>query len=374
MTSLYGRLFTYRAREKRNPLEDFLSEALADLLNRLPFDFAIVVVTRLIGQAELPAALERIWTANTLVEWKTQETLPNRKIVDVVLYLSGIPVLVIENKVSAGFQQHAHSSDESEAATSVHQLETYCRWIGEQALDGWKGAVVLLTHSTPAPDGFLENQTLFSCEHRSVVRWSDLTRLIARLAAEQTDDQTRWTLFAYELISFLKERNMSEELMTSNDLAALNVFLPSTDRIEATVNHVWLGLRPLWRPFCQQTAQTVVYSTDYGCIWAFRYLKFVGLTVNGSFNFGIRFPQITKLRKSSSGNGLPYIFVELEDANALAIPRPSEDWTFDEEDNVWTAARQIHTLPVDADRWAAEALTWAEARTKELTAALSILS
>ena len=36
MPSLYRRLFTYRERDNRSPLEGFLTEALADLLNRLP--------------------------------------------------------------------------------------------------------------------------------------------------------------------------------------------------------------------------------------------------------------------------------------------------------------------------------------------------
>ena len=374
MTSLYGRLFTYRAREKRNPLEDFLSEALADLLNRLPSDLAKVVFTRLIGQSDLPAAIERIWTLRTLVEWKTQQTILDRKVVDLVLYLSGNPVLVIENKVAAGFQQHAHSLVQGAPAIPVHQLATYCRWIGNHAFDGWAGAVVLLTHSTPAPDGFVENRTLFECEHRCVMRWSDLSRLFARFLDDQEDDQAPWRTFAHEFVSFLKEQNMAEELMTANDLSALNVFLPKTDRIEATVNYVWLGLQPLWRPFCQQIDQTIVYSTDYGCVWAFRYLKHTGLTRYGSFSFGIRFPQITQVRKSSAGSGFPYIFIELEDANALAISQPGDNWIFDEEDKVWTATRPVHTLPIDADLWAAEALTWAEARTKELIDALSKLS
>jgi len=35
MYSLYGKLFKYREREQRSPLEDYLTECLADLFNRL---------------------------------------------------------------------------------------------------------------------------------------------------------------------------------------------------------------------------------------------------------------------------------------------------------------------------------------------------
>ena len=36
MSNLYCRLFKYRSRERRAPLGDYLSEALVDLMQRMP--------------------------------------------------------------------------------------------------------------------------------------------------------------------------------------------------------------------------------------------------------------------------------------------------------------------------------------------------
>ncbi len=63
MSSLYGRLFTYRERPHRSPLEDFLTEALADLLNRMPTSEMVEFVSKffLPGDDPLASAARKAW-------------------------------------------------------------------------------------------------------------------------------------------------------------------------------------------------------------------------------------------------------------------------------------------------------------------------
>jgi hypothetical protein len=89
------------------------------------------------------------------LSWDTQKTIVfenNSARLDIVLHDDGGNVLiVIENKIEAGFQTHAtHSLDSSQNAQqdSRHQLATYGRWLSAKRAGevmGW-GALVLLTH------------------------------------------------------------------------------------------------------------------------------------------------------------------------------------------------------------------------------------
>src|SRR4051812_35191531 len=78
LPSLYGRLFTYRETAVMSPLENFLSEALADLLGRmLPS-----IVIEFVADAFLPdAAARAAWTARAVrcggFVWTRERRLPD---------------------------------------------------------------------------------------------------------------------------------------------------------------------------------------------------------------------------------------------------------------------------------------------------------
>jgi hypothetical protein len=103
--SIYQRLFKYRERASRAPHEDFLSEALVDLLNRIPTQEVLPAISRLfIRSAEHRIRWETYLKSNPTMKlsWDTQKTIVfenNSARLDIVLHDDGGNVLiVIENK------------------------------------------------------------------------------------------------------------------------------------------------------------------------------------------------------------------------------------------------------------------------------------
>ena len=272
MLDLYSRLFTYREREGRSPLEDFLSEAVADLLNRLPEARAREVVKLLLGErfATL-AALDRVWPKDKRWLWSTQRVIAGGGRIDLLMEVDGQPILVVESKVGAGFQEH-RSGEQAEHQINQHQLVTYGKWIATQSGDEWGGALTLLTHWTPAPFDFLNDEAVYGCRHRHVLRWTDLARWLKGTARDTSAAQEGWAMLADELSKFLKVRDMDDETATSHDWAALQIYVSSADRVRNSIERVWNVCRSDWRSLFQQTDYPLELSTEYGCAWKFRYL------------------------------------------------------------------------------------------------------
>ena len=151
MVSFYGRLFTYRARKNILPLENFLSEALCDLLNRMPPLIAFQFVDELL-LAKAGRRLWAQWCASKLAKpllWSTQyriEVNGHRYWLDILLETAdGRKLLVIENKISSTVRSHGNvqtlekrsDSDEERRAAIVQeeadelrdQIQTYGHWL-----------------------------------------------------------------------------------------------------------------------------------------------------------------------------------------------------------------------------------------------------
>src|SRR5204862_7986018 len=85
MQSLYGRLFRYRERPHRTPLEDYLSECLADLFNRLPHEVRLSFAQKMF----VPSVFAGEWRSSVsdaaTIGMKTQYQIPNGRLEIVVL-------------------------------------------------------------------------------------------------------------------------------------------------------------------------------------------------------------------------------------------------------------------------------------------------
>lgn len=369
MTSLYQRLFMYREREDRSPLEDFLSEALADLLNRLPESTSRDAAALFLrADADAIESLKRLWPPGETGRWSTQRIIDGGRRVDLLLEISGTPVIIVENKIGAGFQDHGVNNASREGQ---HQLATYGKWLQHATSPDWGGAVILLTHWTPAPSDFVASEDVYGCRFRSVLRWADLSRWLSGVAQHAETQDAAWTKLAGELVTFLKDQSMDSELATTHDLAALQIYVTSADRVRNTIEAIWESAKVVWRPICQQTDYPLSISTNYGCVWKYRYLSRKDLRWS-YIAMGIRYPRTCADPAYADPNGEPHLFVEIgsdeerSPVNELNLPAI---WAVSADQRM--AKVPLHHLPIAADLFLAAAEKWAGERVSEAARELS---
>lgn len=219
--SLYSRLFRYIRREGRSPLENFLTEALGDFVNRLTFREHAEFVSRVL-MSDVDAdcrdnVLEELRTARRY-EWTTQFAIPyaqSTKYPDLVLVLDGRPSVVVENKIGADFT--THEEKHAEDVELVGQLDFYSRWLASQ---NTRGVLVLLTHVTEPPVDFSVAGGDAAVAH-GVCRWRHVYRELKAFGRQRAATEPAATL-ARELAQFLTE---TEATMGVDDPGALEFSL-----------------------------------------------------------------------------------------------------------------------------------------------------
>jgi hypothetical protein len=387
--SLYFSLFRYHPRPCRKPLEDFLSEALVDLLKRLPREALVGFVS----DALLKSSPGRqFWLSYTLdhpdadFQWSTQVSVRHKKtsgIVDILLRVDNEEVLVIENKVSAPIRDHLEdesspADEHAEVQFSVadpNQLRTYGRWLRDCCdKRPWRGALVLLTHFSNEPDDFWEPGAYF-VPVVSVCRWGHVWSWMRRAAAAglsnlgEGGNPPTWLTLCEEFGDFLEEEGMTSDFMTSQDLATLQVFIGSADRISSTFEQVRQKLDPFKRRLGSRVSK-FEYSADGGVIWAWIYLQTPtkGVKNNWHIGWGIRFP----LPSSDWWSGcrpllpdIPHVFVSVqanEDPGLPLTDLSSEQvpagWSIDPEEGELIIARPLHELRHDPEGFTTDFADW----------------
>ena len=126
--SIYSNLFRYRPRPKRKPLEDFLSEVLVDLLNRLSLEHQLLFVADvLLKDTPISGAWRNLAVTQPTMSlrWETQRAIRGG-IIDILLTLDGEPVLVVENKIGAIVR--AHAADEAGDDKTAGSRSCAGRW------------------------------------------------------------------------------------------------------------------------------------------------------------------------------------------------------------------------------------------------------
>ena len=367
---MYRRLFKYRERPDRTPHEDFLTEAIADLFNRLPENISKELVAFLIKNCPNAFSnLKSYWPSNARTHWHTQKYIEGG-IIDLLFEIDGVPFLVIENKISAGFQEHQSYAESSELPTKSNQLATYGTWLNRQADPSWGGALILLTHWTEAPADLLQSNSTYGCPYRSTVRWADLFGWLDKLTSHAQEEGTDWVRLSRELTEFLKEENMNSDLATGSDLAVLRIYVASADRVRNTVERIWESAKSIWRPLCQQTSIPLEISTAYGCVWKYRYLSRFDLR-SSYLAIGIRYPDLSNYPKELALDESPYLFVELaSEAEVSAIETFNMPTGWTRVNGMQLAVISLQCLPVNADLFVSEAEVWVKQRMSEIADAL----
>jgi hypothetical protein len=220
--ALYSRLYAHVSTVGRSQLENFLTEALVDLLERARPERAIGFVTGVLLKdahvrlANRVAAVETILRSAKRIEWNTRSAIRidgTVKYPDILLYADGTPTLLVENKISSGYTKREIPIGEKGLETEIReQFEDYGRWLSKK-----NRALVLLTSGTRPPQDYLREDAKadkkYGLSLRSVCNWRQVCDW---LVAKGTDLES-------ELGEFLVEKGLDD--MNKADLEALNGFL-----------------------------------------------------------------------------------------------------------------------------------------------------
>ena len=357
--SIYDRLFRYRESAKRAPLEDFLSEALVDLLQRMPYDVQAGFIS-LITAGRF--ALSCLPPERCNLEWLTQyhiEQDRTRGFLDILLKVDGCPTLVIENKIASSIRRH-FSRHEDQAG---NQLRTYGHWLAGQLGDRI-GAVVLLTHTAQPPEDFSVPGANYGVGVRNVARWTAVAAWLRKIAAG--DDAVGWRDLAVELHEFLEKRHMTINLMTQADLAGLEQFIPAHERIEATIRKLWNDTAEVRAGYCSRTVRPLAFDMESGSISIWTY-ALPPLSSASWIALGIGFPSLSPWWRQAGLTEQRQVFISLgSDAELPPFEEASllpSGWVLSDGGPI--VSLPIHELPIDPDDMVDAIAVWASARMRE---------
>ena len=378
--SLYGNLFKYRERENHGPLENFLTEALADLLNRMPKDDVVDLVSELFlagDDLSCKAWLTYIHAKKRL-EWITQKRAGSGR-PDILLQVDGIPTLIVESKIGAKISERETNGDTDEPVTrdderasqeqetfNSNQLIDYGKWLrNKRQNESWGGALVLLTLRTLPPIDYGRADLRYGvrcqsvCNWRKLWQWLDRKQTLDNGRSPGDKDKDAWRGFCKELTAFLEENNMSEKMLMQRDIAAMELSLPT-----------WRIMEELLKR-CTEAASKQLSSTDFKIKRPdsqihpghSEYEAWVELMPPSApermyVMWGVHFPEASPWPKTIQPYPCwPHVFVwvgrdgnvPLPEKPLSSIPKQdrSDDWhvTQDNEENVIFATRPLHEFP-----------------------------
>jgi PD-(D/E)XK nuclease superfamily len=359
MTSLYGKLFKYRARERRSPLEDYLTECLADLFNRLEADTQRRFVQRLFVPHDLRSKWENFSTTIARLRMESQHPISAGRI-DLVLFGDDHPLIAIENKISAPIGASDDDDDD--------QLVTYGKWIRTSARSVFPPIVCLLTHTTAPPEGFSECGPKSGRATPHIARWGAIGAALADISESSEGASSSIRMFASELLSFLEEKDMSHEFAGRDEFAAAIVYLRAGVRMEHTFDSIYNHIKTLKGSFAVNSLASeysLYFATKENLIWGWAYLTHPAL--NGLFfGYGIALdPGMTFKEAVVPKYDSVFLCVGAEDKKSIQSLRakkdvPKKPWMYADV-NDWStiiAFRPLHTFMADPERFAPQMIEW----------------
>jgi len=192
-------------------------------------------ISEILGGSKMPADLLTAISRATILQWKTQQTISlagNRGFVDLCLLTDNNLVLIIENKINAGFTTHRVIETEEEPSEdgddNWNQLEFYEQYLNTKRRTS---GLILLTHSTEAPSTFTDSWVdprqrgnIFRrvCRWAEIHKWLASSQLLGSLGKHS--DVAILSTLAHELRQFLEDRQLIPTEWSSDDLSTLKVF------------------------------------------------------------------------------------------------------------------------------------------------------
>ncbi len=205
----YSRLFTYRARENREPLEDFLTELFRELLNTIAGSEHAEFIGELLKLQNLGCEWGK-------VAWRTQVTIDSGRC-DLVGKSSEVAkssvFIIVENKIGAGFTTGAGGDDQD-------QLIRYNKYL--QSRFEAKKFLVLITLYSFHRHSFQPDATTIS--------WRAIARQLGNKLIELGDDKSILTSQIRWFVNFMENNRMNEVKISLQDIAST----ASWKRLEAS--------------------------------------------------------------------------------------------------------------------------------------------
>lgn len=380
MSSLLIDLFKYRSREKRETMEDWLTECLAAILRALPDKDFAAVLTDLTGQDCLPVlqagASRTVLTQHTVA----REGMAERLRPDMMVKIDDAYWLVFENKVAATHGSGDDSDNKDmEAIHAANQLESYARWFAlEDAPNhGLQKTLVFLTHYTPPPPNFSAQGNaagVFGSFGRKVSSWGRVARSILKRTHTLNADSLSATL-SIAFLEFLQEHDLAQEHPTSHDLILIGAALKSYSQVEDFVNAMLYRLEDGLPVRSKKYVYAGPYSKD-GTISAGRPISTPSSWPdNVSVGAGIWYPHLdngwyrAKLEAAKHFvTETPKIFVHIyhkwDDELGEIVGKPGPEWHRPATD--FFTYQDFASFSNDADERATEIHTWIEEKRAEI--------
>lgn len=390
MNNLLVDLFKYRSREKREALEDWLTECVAAILRALPVQELEISFTAITGQncrnvfatgvrptIATQVVIERPRTVDAVSMASNGGVLLGQQRPDMIVSVDGHPWLVFENKV-------AHGLDESRSNDPrfPSQMERYGAWLQAEEFNppGLAKALVFVTHFTPAPRGFsalVPRELGYRGLARKVVTWGALARVFDAASSElAADSYSRVLIDAFA--TFLKEHGMFDEYPATQDIALLGLQIGSTDRLKKLVNDMFVRIQGIgeWKGNTGWAEADV----EFGRFNAWRYLHLPeGWPRDCYVNTGLWFPdspnqQYRDAMDEELGvlgttpiSSAPKVFLQLAHADDGMFDkkgRPGDEWLRPVSD--FFAQRDYDSFHGDPATRAVAIFAWLDERVAEL--------
>jgi len=371
MTSLYGKLFKYRSRAARSPLEDYLTECLADLFNR--FDGS--TQKKFIRRVFIPAGLQSKWdefsSAFDTLRMETQHAILNGRI-DIVVFAGGDPVIVIENKIDAPISVNGDGND---------QLAIYGRWIIASKRNAFPGVVCLLTYLTEPNEGFMDGDKKSGGAIPHVERWSSVAAALSDTNELFGTQQADVITLKSELFMFLEEMNMSHDFAGRDEFAAAIVYLRAGSRMNYTFETIYDHIKSLKGCFATNSSiheESLHFDTKDSLIWGWKYLSHPTLT-GLFFGYGMALePALTFRASSAPTRDAVFLCVGAEGTRSMQSLRAAKDipgkpWMYVDLGD-WSAViwfKSLHSFMADPEKFAPQMIEWIDESAADVNAFVS---
>jgi hypothetical protein len=316
--SIYHSLYKYPSSDERSQLENYLTEAFVNILNRLKKDETVLFLKECLLKysnngytvTEFIKDIENVRNFS----WKSQYTIYYEgasKYPDIALWGEEL-LLLIENKVGAGFTYHQDNEGDVDDSQVQNQLEVYGRWLSAK---NPKSGLVLLTHNTNAPDNFL-NDNKYQANLRSITSWKSVYKWFRRWSHTGNKEHIRKKL-AYEFIVFLEGIGMSD--ISNKDLSVLDLYL--SNRVNEKAGNLMKEARNMAQKIIKnintKPQKHINYWDDAQLFWDWCYCYEKNL--QWYIGWGIRFPEGSNVWNEYEIPSYPQAFIDISSDN-IEVP------------------------------------------------------